>query len=638
MNGKTGIIIQARWGSKRFPGKAMAKISGRPIINWMIEIAQRTGLPYAFAIPECDKDTPLGKALSGCYLGSEDDVLERFYGAAIANQFNLIVRLTADCPLVDSRLIGRMIHDMPHDCPYYGITNAPDGNDVEVFTIDALREARKFAAPHEREHVTTYMKSMKGALVINGIPEFHGIKYSIDTPDDLERVQQMVWKVGEVSGMDAYVTYLRNGNIDVTHHPVERQRLNITKSNALYERASKVIPMCCQTSSKSAKRFANGFGPKYIDRAKGAYVWDVDGNKFIDWHMGLGPVTIGHADDRVNNAATHAANFGNCVTLPTAWEVDLAEKVTQWTHTDKVRFLKTGSDADSAAVRLARAFTGRDKILRCGYHGWHDWALNADYAEKRGIPLCVRDQTVSLKYGEKPTHLDLYAGFIVEAINLEPINREWLEETMIACRKAGVVVIFDEVITGLRVAKGGAAEYLKLKPDLITMGKGLANGWPISAVCGRADIMDCFEHTHISGTWYGETTAMAAALMTMEILESENFWKHSDKVGNYLKTWYRQYISDLGAKDYTEIKGSPYFTTIIWKDPAHFTLFQQEMMREGILFDGCQFPCLAHGDNEMRATVRAYRIAIEKTMNAIKDGKVMEELQCEVNQTLFKRN
>lgn len=413
---------------------------------------------------------------------------------------------------------------------------------------------------------------------------------------------------------------------------------------SLAEISKRLIPLGTNTSSKAACRFADGYGPTHIVSGNGAVVVTEDGREFIDWAMGLGPVTVGHGNPRIAAAVQEAAIRGVAHTLPTQYEVTISEILNRWVPgADMVRLLKTGSDACAAAVRLARVFTGHDKIVRCGYHGWHDWAMNADYQEKLGIPQCVRDLTKTVPFNDLEAVEDEFlkqgvAAFILEPVSLIEPYDWYLPRIRDLCTRYGVVLIFDEVITGIRMGRSGAAGYFNVTPDLTCLGKGLANGYPLAAVTGRADIMRGFERTHISGTYNGETSAIAASIATLRLLDTHSFWDHQRQVGISLRTGYQQMVADFGLEAHTKILGMPHFTSIQWADPAHFTLFQQEMMREGILFSGSQFPCLAHTHQQVAKTRQAYRKAGAILAEAIAGDEVAKRLECKVNASIFQRH
>jgi glutamate-1-semialdehyde 2,1-aminomutase len=405
-------------------------------------------------------------------------------------------------------------------------------------------------------------------------------------------------------------------------------------------RHEKLIPMATQVSSKGRFRYCDGHGPAFITQGDGCRVLGSDSRWYIDWTMGLGAVTLGHGRGLPGDAIAWP--------LPSFVEVLLAEKIQQLMPSmEMMRFLKTGTDATTAAVRLARAFTGRNNILRCGYHGWQDWALNSDYAEKEGVPQCVRNMTISVPYGDA---LNLTAeivahkpaALIIEPAPISGMNAAFLAEARAVCSENGVVLIFDEVITGFRMHPGGAQKLAGVNPDLTCAGKAMANGQPISVVGGRADIMQKFCDTHISGTHFAEVHAMRAALFNLEqmeksLAETGDFWGHQNHIGHRLITGYNAAIEKYSMQAHTAIRGTLHHSVIEWNDPAVQTLFQQQLLARSVLVATGQFVCMAHDREAIEATEKAYTAAMKEVAEAIASGEVEKRIKGKINQTVFKR-
>jgi glutamate-1-semialdehyde 2,1-aminomutase len=402
------------------------------------------------------------------------------------------------------------------------------------------------------------------------------------------------------------------------------------------ERHDRLVPMGCQVSSKGRYRYCDGFGPEFIMDGDGCRVLGSDGKWYIDWTMGLGAITLGHK----------RGLSGDCIAwpLPSWTEVELAEKVQSMIPScEAVRFMKTGTDATSAAVRLARAYTGREKIVRCGYHGYQDVFLNADYADKKGVPQCVRDLTVSVPYNDMESLEDhlLYknvAAFILEPVSLTAPYDWYLPRVLKLCEDTGTVLIFDETITMFRMAPGGAQEVYNVTPHLTTAGKALANGWPISLVCGRKDIMDCWSETHLSGTHFAEVTAMKASLHNLEQMEDGWFWDNQAVVGQSLIDGYTKAAITHNLTEHTRIRGLPHYTSIEWDNPARQTLFIQELLRRGVMLASGQFISLSHHMDAMEQTVKAYDEAMAVVAEAISDHSVEKRLECRINTPVFRRH
>ncbi len=404
----------------------------------------------------------------------------------------------------------------------------------------------------------------------------------------------------------------------------------------LRERHERLIPQGTQVASKGRYRYCDGFGPQFIRYGEGCRVTGDDRKIYIDWTMGLGAVTLGH-----DNAPDMEAIAWP---LPSEEEVILAELVERLIPScEMVRFMKSGSDATSACVRLARAYTGRDPVLRCGYHGYHDWALNADYQSKKGIPQCVRDLTITFPYNDPDALESLVrkhdpACIIMELVSLTPPENYFLDEVRAICDEYDIVMIADEVITGFRMAPGGAQEVYAVKPDLTAAGKAMGNGAPISLVCGKRAIMQAWNDTHLSGTHFGEVGAMRAAIHNLQTMEAECFWSHQSDVGHSLIRGYTSSALAHNLQDRTRIKGLPHFTSLEWDDNLEGTLFQQELLRRGVLVATGQFVCLAHDDEAIEQTLAAYDAAMQIVAEARDEGKVEKRLECKPNQTVFRRS
>ncbi len=300
-------------------------------------------------------------------------------------------------------------------------------------------------------------------------------------------------------------------------------------------------------SSTGSKRPEALFGagapvglPVRLSRASGAEVWDAEGRKYLDFIMALGAVSLGYAHPEVSRAAHAAVDAGVVGPLPPESEERLAERLAQlipWM--ERTRFLKTGAEAVAAALRLARASTGRDVVLRCGYHGWHDWSQSIGTP---GIPASMFALSEELPFGDSDRaralfrlHRDRLAAVIVEPVIEQEPPREWLTVLREETERAGALLIFDEIKTGFRLAIGGAAERYRVKPDLVVLGKALASGFPLAAVGGKREVMEQVRRTWISSTLATEMVALAAAEATVEVSVREGVPARLNAAGNRLR-------------------------------------------------------------------------------------------------------
>ncbi|HXF96021.1 MAG TPA: aminotransferase class III-fold pyridoxal phosphate-dependent enzyme, partial [Gemmatimonadales bacterium] len=279
--------------------------------------------------------------------------------------------------------------------------------------------------------------------------------------------------------------------------------------------------------------------PSRVTRASGCRVWDEQGGEYLDYVMALGAVALGYGHPAVNRAAQAALEAGVVGPLPPVLEEELAAALCRrlpWL--DGVRFFKTGAEAVAAAVRLARVATGRDLVLGCGYHGWHDWCQGSGLA---GVPRATRELFAELPFNDPARARELIRerGDRLAAVVIEPLvvvepSREWLEVVRAETARAGAVLVFDEIKTAFRLALGGAAERYGVVPDLVALGKAMANGFPLAAVGGRSDLMAGVSRTWISSTLATESVALAAALATLETFEREQVCPHLHRVGTRL--------------------------------------------------------------------------------------------------------
>lgn len=313
-----------------------------------------------------------------------------------------------------------------------------------------------------------------------------------------------------------------------------KRALNIHNSVELFDKAIELIPGGSQTGSKRPSVFAPGAYPIYVDRGRGSHVWDVDGNEYIDYVLALGPITLGYCYPAIDKAIRGQLERGIIFGLLHPLEVEAAEAIKSVVPTaEMARFFKTGAEAVSAAVRVARAFTGRDKVASYGYHGWHDiWACASPPPASDGVPKEFRYLVHSFSYNDfdSPSslrsllerHPGEFACVVMEAISYWDMPKEgYLQDVRRLTEEHGALLIFDEIVTGFRLALGGAQEYFQITPDLAVIGKGVAAGMPLSAVVGKAKYMSRMADLMISITHGGETLSLAACVSAIRDVQDE---------------------------------------------------------------------------------------------------------------------
>ncbi len=395
--------------------------------------------------------------------------------------------------------------------------------------------------------------------------------------------------------------------------------LDFSRSLQMFEKAEKLIPSCTQTFSKGWTQYPFGVSPIFLEKAEGCFVWDVDGNKFVDWPMALGPVILGHNYPPVNEAVKKQMAEGVAFSLPHYKEIDLAEKLCAIIAcAEMVRFGKNGSDATSGAVRVARAYTGRNMIACCGYHGWQDWYIGTT-SRNLGVPEAVKELTVTFQYNEPEsleTLFDQYPGkiacVILEPVALEPPENNFLEKVNHIAHKNGALVIYDECWTGFRWAFGGAQEYFGVTPDLACFGKAMGNGFPISAIVGPRDIMKLFDHIFYSFTFGGDMIGISAALAVLTELENTPAISCIWQMGKRLKDGLMALIKHHALENYIRIDGYPPKTSLRFQnhtttqDNLRKTVVQQEMIKRGFLCAGYHVLSYSLRETEIQRTLDAY--------------------------------
>jgi len=425
----------------------------------------------------------------------------------------------------------------------------------------------------------------------------------------------------------------------------------LTRYNAstnFLSRAENLIPIGSQTFSKSRTQYPVGISPLFAVRAKGAYLWDLDGNRYIDLVSNLASVTIGYRDRRVEAAVRRQMKLGNGFSLPSTLEAEVAEKIVSLVPSaEMVRFGKNGTDATSAAIRLARAYTGRDCVAVCGYHGWQDWFIGST-SRNKGVPKATSDLTFSFIYNEIESLAKLFTSLPnkIAAVILEPMTNEapkdgFLEKIKQLCEKNGTILIFDETITGFRFAKGGAQEALKVLPDLSSFGKGIANGYPLSVICGNREIMKEMENIFFSGTFGGELLSLAAANSVLRMHQEDLISPSLRMIGEDLFIQLQKTISETSMDEYLALKGHPSWKFLVWSEGEGLTVselktfFMQEMFRRGLLVLGTHNVTLAHKASIRRSILNTYEEVLISMRQRISDGTLKRELQVKPLQPLF---
>lgn len=418
---------------------------------------------------------------------------------------------------------------------------------------------------------------------------------------------------------------------------------SLEKSNHYWERANKVIMDGTQLYSKSPKINVKGVSPIYLQRGDGCYVWDVDGTKYLDYGMGVGSLILGYNYPVINAAISKQLKEGTNFSLVHPKEVELAELLsTVIPCAEKMRFEKTGSSATTAAIRLARAYTGREKVIRGEYHGWHDWCL-ANTKHNGGIPKILQNYVFTGIYNDLESYKRIFeenndqiAAVIVEAIELEEPKDNFLAKLKDLAHANGSLFIFDEIVTGFRFSMGGAQQYFNVIPDLATFGKGMSNGMPISTVVGKAEIFDkVHKNVFISTTFGGECLSLAAAIANINELQEKHVPDYLWKIGKTLKDDFSRLIREHGLSEYIQCVGLPPRLNLSFKPSGKISavefksLMMQEMVKRGILFTWTIFTSYSLQSKDITKTMDAFADSLQVCKKAVEENDVKKYLEGE---------
>lgn len=420
----------------------------------------------------------------------------------------------------------------------------------------------------------------------------------------------------------------------------------ITKSDEYYKVALELIPAQTQTLAKGTGQNIKGVAPKYLQRGKGSHVWDVDGNEYLDYTMGVGPLSLGYSYGAVDEAIKDQLNDGITFSLTHPLEVEVAELINKVVpNAESIRYSRGGADVVSGAVRVARAYTGRNKVLCCGYHGWHDWYI-AVTDRNIGIPQAIQDLTFTFSYNDIQSVIDSIdddtACVVLEPYVFEEPKDNFLQKLRDVCTKNGTLLVFDEMWSGFRIAVGGAQEYFGVNADLACFSKAVANGMPLSVLTGRKEVMSVLEKdVFFFNTFGGEALSLAAAKATINEMIEKNVPAHLAKQGNKLKVGYNKIAEELGM-NYTRCSGFDCRTIMTFDGSAGNplemkSLVQQEMIKRGILWGGFHNMSFSHSDSDIEYTLKVYKEVLPILKKAVEENNIKGYLRGEPVGPVFRK-
>ena len=542
---------------------------------------------------------------------------------------------------------------------------------MKCFKFSALEKAWKEAQLNsEREHVTPFIwknssfkagKLFKSDNYTEGGQAYGHLRMTVDEESDFLVIKGLIETFGIDKDWKTYAEYLEtselsNLNQSITRNEGYAKSINkevmnhrYTQSEQMLERALKTVPLGSQTFSKSKTQYPFGISPYFITKAKGANVWDADGNKYIDFINALMSITLGYNDATVVKAVEKQLKIGTIFSLPHELEFLVAEKICDMVPcAEMVRFGKNGGDATSGAIRVARAYTKRDHIIMCGYHGWHDWYIGTTTRDA-GVPQATKELSHKFNYNDldsleqKLKELEgKVAAVILEPVNVIPPHPGFLEGVRDLTHKYGALLIFDETITGFRFANGGAQAFFGVTPDLATFGKGLANGYPVSAIAGKKEYMKVMEDVFFSFTFGGELLSLAASYAVLNKLQNEPIVEEMNKIGAYLIEHLNKLIISKKLEHIFSVSGYPVWSFFMIKDTPLYstaqlkTLLMQEMFENGILMFGTHNISHAHTQKHIKVLIASYSKYFDKVLLAIQKGTLEGILKCAPLEPLFK--
>ncbi len=633
MKKKITAIVQARIGSSRLRGKVLKKINSKETIILLLERLSRAKKvnDIIVAIPNTKENDVLFEVLKKhnykIFRGSEKNVLKRYYDCAKNYKISNILRITGDCPLVDPLLVDK-VASIYLSNNYDYVSNIedrtfPDGMDMEFFNFKTLSKIlANVISKYDKEHVTKYVlrTNIFDKYNFKQSKNFSDLRITLDTKDDFLLIKKIFenFRNSLFSYNDIIKYYQKNKKIFIKtkEASLKQERENLSQGQKIWSKAKRYIAGGNMLFSKRPDVFLPNKWPSYFRSAKGCVVEDLDGKKYYDVSiMGIGTNILGYSNTDVDNAVSKRLYKANMTTLNCTEEVELAEKLIKihpWAS--KVRFARSGGEANAIAVRLARSYTKKQKIAFCGYHGWHDWYLATNLKKKSnlnehllpglktgGVLKKLNDSIFPFKYNDYDGLLNLIKkypdiGIIkMEVIRNQKPKKNFLKKIRKLANERDLVLIFDECTTGFRQSFGGIHKIYGVNPDMLMLGKAIANGFALTAVLGKKEIMESIKNTFISSTFWTESIGPTAALKTLEVMEQKKTWRYITNLGIYIVSQWKK----LAKKNKIKIKisGIPALSSFVFlskNHQAYKTFITQEMLKYGFLATTTIYVSVAH--------------------------------------------
>ena len=627
---KTILVVQARMNSSRLPGKILMPIVDEtPLIGILLKRLKKVKkIEKIIVATSKNKENDilvkfLEKNKYNYFRGSENDTLKRFFDVSKKQKAKIIIRITADCPLVDPSLIDKFLEIFKHKNPdylantfnldnlkkkYKLLKSYPDGFDIEIFTFKLLNKINKIHKIKDRKEgaVVGYFlkknpKFLNKIKILNMKLPFlidqSKAKLSVDTKKNFDFVKSI---------FNHFYPNIYFNNLDVIKY-LKLKKLNLDnkeKGLKLWKKANNLIIGGNMLLSKNPNLFLPEKWPTYYSKSKGVNLWDLNGKKFTDMSlMGVGTNILGYSNSIVDKAVKKVINDGNLTSLNCPEEVELAEKllaIHPWA--EKVKFARSGGEANTIAIRMARTISAKQNVAFCGYHGWHDWYLSSNISDKKNLdkhllsglnPLGVhknlKNTSFPFEYNNFNQLKNIVKNYNIGIIKMEVCrstkpNIKFLKNIRNLCNKKNIILIFDECTSGFRENLGGLHKRVGVNPDIAIFGKALGNGYAITAVLGKKDIVSASENTFISSTFWTERIGPAAAIKTLEIMEKTKSWEKITKLGkDLIKIWKKlsnRYNLNLNI---TGIPSLCKFTIKSNNSLLYKTYISQKMLEKGFL-------------------------------------------------------
>ncbi len=657
-------IVQARLTSTRLPNKVLKTLDNSTVIGVIVERLKRSKKidQVIVSIPKNDANKELRQYLEqqgyDYFTGSEDNVLERIILTAQKYSIETVIRITGDCPFVDSGMIDEYIDSFNESkCDYLSNTNPPtypDGLDIEIIKRSILEQIKdQITDSFDLEHVTTFIKKNDQFKKINVVndSDLSKLRWTLDESSDYEVIKNIFnhfkpniffnWK-------DIINLYKTNKDLFLANqHLTRNETSNMSSGQKLYKKAKQLIPGGNMLLSKRPEMFLPDLWPAYYSKSQGCYVWDLDNTKFIDVSiMGVGTNTLGYNNKRVDQAVLNTIKAGNMTTLNCPEEVYLAEKLVEihpWS--EMVKFARTGGEANAIAIRIARAASGKDNVAICGYHGWHDWYLSANLGrskdldghllpglEPNGVPRSLKDTTFSFQYNDLNQLKDLIATKDIGVIKMEvmrndPPKDNFLEQVRDLATQNNIVLIFDECTSGFRETFGGIHQKFKVDPDICILGKALGNGYAITSIVGRREVMDYAQSSFISSTFWTERIGPSAALESLNVMQDIKSWEFLTKTGQYVKQEWQKIFNSYNLDfKISGIDPLPVFSSEDKNFMKYKTLITYEMLQRGFLASNALYICTEHSKEIMNKYLESFEEILSIIAKCIHDDQDIDSL------------